>query len=49
MPCMHQLAQSLTNKLIHAPTVAIRESSADGRSELLDYLRTLYDLGDEVP
>jgi glutamyl-tRNA reductase len=46
---MRQLAQSLTNKLIHAPTVAIRESSADGRSELLDYLRTLYDLGDEVP
>lgn len=44
---LSQLAQSLTNKLIHAPTVAIRESSADGRNELLDYLKTLYDLGDK--
>jgi glutamyl-tRNA reductase len=38
------LARALTNKLIHPPTVAIRNASADGRSDLLDYLKTLYQL-----
>jgi glutamyl-tRNA reductase len=38
------LARSLTNKLIHSPTVAIRNASADGRTELLDYLKQLYHL-----
>lgn len=38
------LARSLTNKLIHQPTVAIREASADGRSDLLEFLKTLYRL-----
>lgn len=38
------LARGLTNKLIHQPTVAIREASADGRSDLLEYLKSLYRL-----
>lgn len=37
-------ARGLTNKLIHPPTVAIREASADGRADLLEYLKTLYRL-----
>jgi len=38
------LARSLTNKLIHPPTVAIRNASADGRTDLLDYVRQLYQI-----
>jgi glutamyl-tRNA reductase len=41
---LHQLARNLTNKLIHAPTVAIRNASADERVEDLDFLKTLYQL-----
>jgi glutamyl-tRNA reductase len=39
-----QLSQSLTNKLIHAPTVAIRNASSDGRADLLEFLKSLYRL-----
>jgi len=39
-----RLSNSLTNKLIHAPTVAMRNASAEGRSDLLENLRTLYNL-----
>lgn len=39
-----RLSQSLTNKLIHAPTRAIRDASADGRADLLEYARDLFDL-----
>jgi glutamyl-tRNA reductase len=38
------LARAITNKLIHQPTVAIREASADGRADLFEYLKTLYRL-----
>ena len=38
------LSQSLTNKLIHAPTVGIRKASADGRTDLTDLIKTLYQL-----
>jgi glutamyl-tRNA reductase len=38
------LARALTNKLIHEPTIAIREASAEGRHEILDYVRALYGL-----
>ncbi len=38
------LARSLTNKLIHPPTAAIREASAEGRADLLEYVKTLYRL-----
>jgi len=39
-----RLARDLSNKLIHAPTMAIRNASADGRTDLLEYIRSLYDL-----
>ena len=39
-----ELARNLTNKLIHSPTVAIRNASADGRSDLLEYIKSLYQL-----
>ncbi len=38
------LAQALTNKLIHQPTVAIRQASAEDRVDLLDLLKSLYKL-----
>jgi glutamyl-tRNA reductase len=38
------LSRSLTNKLIHTPTSAIRKAAADGRADLLEYLKTLYQL-----
>ncbi|MEQ9003692.1 MAG: glutamyl-tRNA reductase [Pseudomonadales bacterium] len=41
---LDSMARGLTNKLIHTPTVAIREAGADGRSDLLEYLKSLYRL-----
>ena len=41
---VERLAYELTNKLIHAPTVAIRDASADERVEFLESLRSLYGL-----
>jgi glutamyl-tRNA reductase len=41
-----QLARGLVQKLMHGPTVAIREASASGRNDLLAYLRTLYGIED---
>lgn len=43
---LQRMSNDLTNKLIHAPTMAIREASADGRTDLLEYLRTLYGVAD---
>ncbi|XOV83378.1 MAG: glutamyl-tRNA reductase [bacterium] len=45
---LERLSNDLTNKLIHAPTMAIRDASADGRADLLDYLRVLYDVDTEA-
>jgi glutamyl-tRNA reductase len=48
---MQFLAHTLTNKLLHAPTVQIRRAGAGARHELVAAARTLYDLesspGDE--
>jgi len=41
---MEQLARAITNKLIHQPTVAIRNATAEGHTELIDYLKSLYEL-----
>ena len=41
---LRSLSRSLTNKLIHQPTVAIRDASANDRSDLLEYLKSLYQL-----
>jgi glutamyl-tRNA reductase len=39
-----QMARSLTNKLIHEPTVNIRQASSEGRLELIDSARELFGL-----
>ena len=41
---MERLAHELTNKLIHDPTVAIRDASVGQRADFLESLRTLYGL-----
>ena len=41
---LERLARDLTNKLMHAPTAAIRTASAQAREDLLECARTLYDL-----
>ena len=41
---LDDLARSLTNKLLHRPTVAIRDATASDRSDLLDLIRTLYQI-----
>lgn len=43
---LRRLSNSLTNKLIHAPTVALRNASAEGRADLLENIRSLYNLDD---
>jgi glutamyl-tRNA reductase len=45
---LQELARGLTNKLIHDPTVAIREASADGRHDLLELIRRVYGIGHEI-
>lgn len=44
---MRELARLLTNKLTHTPSVQIRQASYDGRLEMLDAVRELFDLGNE--
>lgn len=40
------LARSLTNKMLHHPTIQLRKASAEGRSELLDLVQELHQLGE---
>ncbi len=44
---MATMANMLTNKLIHRPTVHMREASAEGRKEVMDWVQELYQLQDE--
>ncbi len=44
---IENLARSLTNKLIHHPTLAIRDASANGESEVINAVRKLYRLSDK--
>lgn len=43
---LSQLARALTNKLIHHPTAEMRQAGFEGRSEILDAARVLFDLKD---
>ena len=38
------LARGVTNKLIHAPSVKMKQASADGRDEVVQLARELFDL-----
>ena len=46
---LKQLANRLTNKIIHTPSVQLKKAGAEGRIELLDSARELFDLEDEQP
>ena len=41
---LEQLARGLTNKLIHSPTTQIKQASASGRSDLLEWAKELLQL-----
>ena len=41
---IERLARDLTNKLVHGPIAAMRDASADGRTDILNYLRSRYRL-----
>lgn len=41
---LKQLAHTLTNKLIHTPTTQLRLAGAEGRADVLDAARRLFDL-----
>jgi len=40
------LARSLTNKMLHHPTIQMRKASAEGRTEMLDLVQELHQLGE---
>ncbi|PTY37002.1 glutamyl-tRNA reductase [Saccharospirillum sp. MSK14-1] len=43
---LEQLARGLTNKLLHAPTVALRKAHGDGEADARDWATRLFDLED---
>ena len=43
---LQQFAHRLTNKLIHTPSVQLKQAGYDGRQELFDAVRTIFDLKD---
>jgi glutamyl-tRNA reductase len=43
-----QLARNLTNKLLHGPSVQLRQAGAEGRGELIDWSRRLLGLDDSA-
>lgn len=44
---LSMLANMLTNKLIHQPTVQMREASAAGRKEVMGWVQEIYQLNDD--
>jgi len=45
---LEELARLLTNKLTHLPSTRMRQACFDGRSDVLDVVRELYNLGEET-
>ena len=43
---LFQMARGLTNKLIHSPSAHMRQAGFEGRSDVLDIARELFDLKD---
>ena len=41
-----EMSKSLTNKLIHSPTSAIRQASRAGRREIISNLKEIYEISD---
>jgi glutamyl-tRNA reductase len=44
---LKQLANRLTNKIIHTPSIQLKKAGAEGRVELLDSASELFDLEDD--
>jgi glutamyl-tRNA reductase len=44
---LQKLANQLTNKIIHSPSIQLRKAGADGNDEILDSARALFELDDE--
>lgn len=45
---VNKMANALTNKLIHPTTAAIRNASADGRSDRLSFIQQAFDLPEQT-
>ena len=46
---LEALARAITNKLIHAPSVRMKQASAEGRDELLRVTQELFELDEDAP
>lgn len=45
---LESLARTLTNKIIHSPSVQMKKASADGRDELMQLTRELFELDQDA-
>jgi glutamyl-tRNA reductase len=45
---LEALARGITNKLMHAPSVAMKTAAAEGREDFLQLVRELFELGTET-
>lgn len=43
---LQQLTRGLVNKLMHSPTIKLKEAGAAGRSEIIDLTRELFDINE---
>lgn len=41
---LRQFAHTFSNKMLHSPTVALRQAAADGRAEVFDWTREMFGL-----
>lgn len=46
---LNGLANQLTNKIIHTPSVQLKQASAEGRGDMLTAVEDLYQLGNDDP
>ncbi len=44
---MQRMSRALVNKLLHDPSVVLRQAAADGREDLLEFARALFAVGDD--
>ena len=46
---LHDVTRTLTNKLIHSPSIRLRNAGADGRDDLLSAAQEIFDLETRTP
>ena len=44
---LNSLANQLTNKIIHTPSIQLKQASAEGRDDMLTAVEDLFQLGDD--